>query len=94
MGLHRGGGVTHHSIMSYQEKLATYLEQLALQPRAPGAEAAQEPPPVDPEDPCSLFRLSTTTNARGHAVLEELGRSAGAPSCQRALPVLQWSSWS
>ncbi|BDA46815.1 hypothetical protein COCOBI_09-2680 [Coccomyxa sp. Obi] len=75
----RGGGVTHHSILSYQEKLASFLEQMAIQPRLPGSTAAaQDAPPLDPEDPCSLFKLSPTTDdGHGHAVLDELGRSAG-----------------
>ncbi len=74
----RGGGVTHHSIKSYQEKLVTYLDQLALQPRPLGS-APRDSPPVNPEDPCSLFRLSPATDdSGGHAVLDELGRSAGA----------------
>ncbi|KAK9918723.1 hypothetical protein WJX75_006273 [Coccomyxa subellipsoidea] len=74
----RGGGVTHHSIKSYQEKLVTYLEQLTLQPRPLGSAAAREALPVDPADPCSLFRLSPATDdSGGHAVLDEVGRSAG-----------------
>lgn len=78
----RGGGVTHHSIKSYQEKLVTYLEQLTLQPRPLGSAAAREALPVDPADPCSLFRLSPATDdSGGHAVLDELGRSAGAHFC-------------
>ena len=79
-GLCRGGGVTHHSILSYQEKLASSLEHMAVQPRLPGSTStAQDTPPLDPEDPCSLFRLSPTTDdGHGHAVLDELGRSAGA----------------
>ncbi len=79
-GLCRGGGVTHHSILSYQEKLASSLEHMAVQPRLPGSTStARDTPPLDPEDPCSLFRLSPTTDdGHGHAVLDELGRSAGA----------------
>ena len=74
--------MTHHSIKSYQEKLVTYLEQLTLQPRPLGSAAAREALPVDPADPCSLFRLSPATDdSGGHAVLDEVGRSAGAHFC-------------
>lgn len=60
----------------------TYLEQLTLQPRPLGSAAAREALPVDPAYPCSLFRLSPATDdSGGHAVLDELGRSAGAHFC-------------
>ena len=64
--------MTHHSILSYQERLASYLQQLAV---------ARPAPDHDPADPSTLFRLSPGTDTGGigthHELLENVGRLAG-----------------
>lgn len=78
--------MTHHSILSYQERLAAHLEQLALAPRSPpganpgsGAGAAAAAPALDASDPASLFRLAPGTDAGAshHELLQGIGRMAG-----------------
>jgi hypothetical protein len=75
--------VTHHSILSYQERLASYLEQLAVQPQHPLSAAVPATPVLDSADPASLFRLAPGTDAGAGAsthreLLEGLGRAVGA----------------
>lgn len=90
--------MTHHSILSYQERLAAYLEQLALAPRStPGASlgsgagaGARAPPSPDASDPASLFRLAPGTDAGGshRELLQGLGRMAGGRPCLFWIQVL------
>ena len=47
----RGGGATHHSILSYQERMASHLDALARAPRS----AAQEVVPVHPSLKAALL---------------------------------------
>lgn len=77
--VHRGGGVTHHSIMSYQERLQGYLEQLAMQPASPcGSPRDKAEPQMDPNNPESLFRLLPATDTASHdLLLGGVGRLAG-----------------
>ncbi len=76
----RGGGVTHHSILSYQERLYGYLEQLALQrststaANLPGGQRAAS---RGEEDPASLFRQAPSHGAGDNPLLDEVGRFAG-----------------
>ena len=76
----RGGGVTHHSIISYQERLYGYLEQLALQ-RSTSAAATlpggQRAASRDAEDPGSLFRQAPRQGMGDNPLLDEVGRFAG-----------------
>lgn len=63
--------MTHHSIMSYQEKLATYMEALARElpvQNVPGTSEAS--------DPCDLFR-STGRTARQDSGSSDVGRAVG-----------------
>jgi len=75
----RGGGVTHHSILSYQERLYGYLEQLALQQTAAAATlpSGQRAASREAEDPASLFRQAPSPRAE-NPLLDEFGRFAGA----------------
>ena len=88
----RGGGVTHHSILSYQERLYGYLEQLALQ-RSTSAAATlpsgQRAASRDAEDPASLFRQAPSRGAGDNPLLEEVGRFAGTTTFMRALHAQQ-----
>lgn len=53
--LHRGGGATHHSLMSYQERLAAYLSSLGL--RSSLSASAAAPSTAHAPDPAALFAL-------------------------------------
>lgn len=72
--------MTHHSILSYQERLYGYLEQLALQ-RSTSAAATlpggQRAASRDGEDPASLFRQAPSPGAGDNPLLDEVGRFAG-----------------
>ena len=72
--------MTHHSIISYQERLYGYLEQLALQ-RPTSAAATlpggQRAAARNAEDPASLFRQAPSRGAGENPLLDEVGRFAG-----------------
>ena len=82
--------MTHHSIMSYQERLYGYLEQLALQATTSAAATlpgGQRPVTSEAEDPASLFRQAPgLRGSRENILLDEVGRFAGTyptpPMCQ------------
>ena len=90
----RGGGVTHHSILSYQERLYGYLEQLALQQTAAAATllSGQQAAPRDAEDSASLFRQAPSLRAE-NPLLDEFGRFAGAQPRPSFLPFSKSAWW-
>lgn len=76
----RGGGVTHHSILSYQERLYRYLEQLALQSTSTAAAtlpSGQRATSREAEDAASLFRQAPRQGCGDNPLLDEVGRFAG-----------------
>ena len=84
--------MTHHSIMSYQERLYGYLEQLALQATTSAAATlpgGQRPVTSEAEDPASLFRQAPgLQGSRENILLDEVGRFAGATSAQSVFQLL------
>ena len=73
----RGGGATHHSLMSYQERLAAYLGALALRPDLP-------PGPEPRSNPAQFFALSRGPHPdrvyetpRHRELAQHVGRAAG-----------------
>ena len=73
----RGGGATHHSLMSYQERLVAYIGALALRPDLPAGPEARA-------DPAQFFALSRgptlerVSETPGHRELaQHVGRAAG-----------------
>ena len=72
--------MTHHSIMSYQERLYGYLEQLAMQASTSAAATlpgGQRAASREAEDPASLFRQAPQPSVGENPLLDEMGRFAG-----------------
>ena len=73
----RGGGATHHSLMSYQERLAAYIGALPLRPDLP-------PGPEARADPVHFFALGcgptpdrVSETPRHRELAQHVGRAAG-----------------
>lgn len=76
----RGSGMTHHSIMTYQERLATYIETLAQQNADMARGVGQEQLSANMT---SLFATpfsphSSPEKTAQQAALDSLGKAAGA----------------
>ncbi len=86
--LRRGGGSTHHSIMSYHERLLTHIDGLRA--------TATEQEHVDDEgDPSALFALFPETEpemAVERAMASDLGRLVGAAGQSVGVQVTQFAA--
>ena len=82
--LHRGGGATHHSLMSYQERLAAYLTSLGLHSSLSASAAA--PSAAHPPDPAALFALrrGPPPGDIHHELAGHVGRAAGEAAASAA----------
>lgn len=82
--LRRGAGLTHHSIMTYQERLATYIDTIAREGADNSMSRSQEQLSANMT---SLFRTSQPSESGPsprQAALDSLGKSAGIAA--QALP--------
>lgn len=77
-GLGRGSGMTHHSIMTYQERLANYIEVLATDASTvmQGEDAAVSANMTSLFRPPSAADSSPSQDAH-QAALDSIGRAAG-----------------